>query len=353
MPTLPQMGLVTPTLNGDSGAWDDKINACFALVDAHDHTSGKGPRITPSAMNINANLGFGGYAITAAGQVAFTAVAALAAGSKILYVSSADNELYWRTNGGTNVKLTAGNSINTSLVGGIGGDYSTVGADLDYSDANKIYTLKDETGEWARIGAGTVRIFEHSTTESVYVELACAAGTAAPLTVTFPAALPAATSLMTISAAGQVALDGVLGANQSITLSGTGRYKHGDFVVPNAGFGGLIGVAATSTLTSGNFPHIDIGNNGEAWFPVPVRVGARFKGIEVLEVSGVATITRVIYFGGSSQAFSLTTPSATRLTFTTPFTSLTNGESVAWLKYTTNGSGSVSIYSVAAVYDEV
>jgi hypothetical protein len=206
MPTLPNMNLVTPTLNNDNGAWDDKINVALGLIDAHDHTSGKGLRITPSAMNINANLGFGGFAITAAGQVAFTAVAALAAGSKTLFVSSVDNELYWRTNGGTNVKLTDGNSINTSLVGGIVGDYSSVGAEVSYSDAGKIYTFKNEdaTGKWSRVGAGTIRIFEHNTTETVYVELAAPAALAAPYTVTFATALPATTSFITISAAGQI-----------------------------------------------------------------------------------------------------------------------------------------------------
>ena len=38
MPTLPNMSLITPTLGGDTGEWDDKINAALALIDAHDHS---------------------------------------------------------------------------------------------------------------------------------------------------------------------------------------------------------------------------------------------------------------------------------------------------------------------------
>ena len=56
MPTLPNMSLITPTLGGDSGTWDDKINAALGLVDAHDHTSGKGVAIVSAALNINADV---------------------------------------------------------------------------------------------------------------------------------------------------------------------------------------------------------------------------------------------------------------------------------------------------------
>lgn len=207
MPTLPNMALITPTQGGDSGTWDDKINAALALVDAHDHTSGKGVRVPVAGVNINADLAMGAYGLTGLGKAAFSAVAALASGSKTLFVSSADNELYWRTNGGTNVKLTLGSSINTTLVGGIVGDYSSVGAEVAYDDANKRYTFKDQsspTKKWARLASGPVRIYEYNTTESVYVEHAVDAALAASYTATWPAALPGAQALMQISAAGAV-----------------------------------------------------------------------------------------------------------------------------------------------------
>lgn len=190
MPTLPNMGLITPTLGGDSGTWDDKINACFALIDAHDHTSGKGVPVPVAGLDIDADLPMANNAVTGIASLAFNAVTALASGSKRLFVSSADNELYWRTNAGTNVKLTDGTSINTTLVGGIVGDYSSVGAELAYDDANKRYTFKDEGGDWSRIAAGPVRIYEFGTAESLYVEHAVAAGLAASYTITWPASPP-------------------------------------------------------------------------------------------------------------------------------------------------------------------
>jgi hypothetical protein len=208
MATLPNMSLITPTLGGDSGQWDDKINAALGLVDAHDHTSGKGVLIASAALNINADVAWGGYFISALGKASFTAIAAPSTGSKSLFVSSADNELYWRTNGGTNVKLTKGASINPSLVGGIGGVYATVGAEVANDDANQVYTFKDQespTKKWARLASGPVRIYEFDTTESVYVEHAVAAALASSYTVTWPAALSAAAlNIVRISSTGAV-----------------------------------------------------------------------------------------------------------------------------------------------------
>ena len=38
MPTLPNIVMTTPVLGAANGTWDDSINACFALIDAHDHS---------------------------------------------------------------------------------------------------------------------------------------------------------------------------------------------------------------------------------------------------------------------------------------------------------------------------
>jgi hypothetical protein len=189
MPTLPNMSLITPTLGGDSGTWDDKINACLALIDAHDHTSGKGVLVPVAGLDIDDDLAMGGNAVTGLEKLGFNAITALASGTKNLFVSSSDNELYWRSNAGANVKLTDGASLNITLVGGIVGDYSSVGAEVAYSDADDVYTFKQPT-TWARLACGAVRIYETGTSESVYVEHAVATGLASSYTVTWPTALP-------------------------------------------------------------------------------------------------------------------------------------------------------------------
>lgn len=208
-----------PTLGADNGAWDDKLNAGLTKVDAHDHTTNKGTRVPSAGININADLAFGGYGPTGLGKAAFNAVAALASGTKTLFVSSADNELYWRTNGGTNVKLTSGTSLNITLVGGIVGDYSSVGAEVAYDDANDRYTFKQQGSPkpWARIASGPVRIYEFNTTETVYVELAVAAALAASYTLTLPAALPGSTVLCQVSSAGVVSFSNTIPTGITLT----------------------------------------------------------------------------------------------------------------------------------------
>lgn len=219
MATLPNMNIILPTLGQDSGQWDDKLNAALTLVDAHDHTSGKGPRVPTAGININADLAFGGYGPTGLGKAAFNAVTALTTGSKTLFVSSADNELYWRNNGGTNVKLTSGSTINIALVGGIVGDYSSVGAEVAYSDADKVYTFKQNGSPkpWARIASGPVRIYEYNTTETVYVELAINAALASSYTLTLPAALPGSTLLCQVAASGAVSFSNTIATGITLT----------------------------------------------------------------------------------------------------------------------------------------
>lgn len=272
MPTLPNMGLETPVAGADSGTWDDKINASFVKVDDHDHTSSKGLRITPAAMNINADLSVAGFSITSLGKLSFSEIAAPIAGSKNLFVSSVDHELYWRSNAGANVKLTSGASINTSLVGGIVGDYASVGAEVAFDDANKRYTFKDQTSpskKWARLASGPVRIFEYNTTESVYVEHAVDAALAAAYTVTWPAALPGAQTIVQISSAGAVSFSNTF-ANLDITFSGTGHIKHGSYteihpVTQNGWF--TDSGSAPARVGTGN-PLVDVPNSSVNYYPI-------------------------------------------------------------------------------------
>jgi len=337
MPTLPNMGLITPTLGGDSGTWDDKINAAFALVDAHDHTSGKGVAVPVSGLNINADLPMGGYALTNLSKISFSTIAAPSSGSKALFVG-ADNELYWRTNAGVNVKLTNGTSINTTLVGGIVGDYAAVGAEVAFDDANKRYTFKDQSSpskKWARLASGPVRIFEYNTTESVYVEHAVDAALAASYTVTWPAALPGAKSRMYISAAGAVSFtpdDEVIALPGAAWQSNDGSY--------NGSFG--LAVAKTSGTTT-------------YVLPVPLRTGDTIKTITVAVLGNVAADADISSFeafvvtaAGSRTSLGSTSstnvPNAyTDVTLNVTDTTLASGETVFAVITVDPGAGATAL----------
>lgn len=220
MATLPNMGIIEPALGGDSGSWDDKLNAALRLIDAHDHTSGKGIPVPAAGIDIDSDLSFHGFTISALGKIDFQAITAPVSGSKSLFVNTSDNELYWRTNGGVNVKLTSGSSINTSLVGGILGDYTSVGAILAYDDANDRYTFKQQSSNpWAGIASGAIQLFETGTTESVYIRIKVPAALAGSYDITLPAALPGSQSIVQIDSAGQLVFSNTV--PQAIVCSST------------------------------------------------------------------------------------------------------------------------------------
>lgn len=219
MTTTPNMLIDKPVLGGDAGTWDDKINAAIDTIDAHDHSIGRGTTVKTAGISINADLTFSSlYAPINLHRITFASIVALTGNNKSLFVNTADNELYWRSNAGTNVKLTSGAALNVAaFTGGIGGDYTAVGAALNFDDAGDRYTLKQQSNLWARMASGDVRLFETGTTDSVFVGLAAPAALAGSYTITMPLAAPAATRPVQMSSAGVL----TAGDADNVAIGGT------------------------------------------------------------------------------------------------------------------------------------
>lgn len=326
MTTLPNMGLVLATPGGTTGTWGTVVNNAFGLLDTHNHTAGLGVKVPTAGLNIDADLTFSSlYAPTNLHRLSFAAVAALAANNKSLFVSSADSELYWRSNAGTNVKMTAGSALNVAaFAGGFSGDYSAVGAVAAFDDAGDRYTFKQQTPfNWARMASGEVRIFETGTTESVFVGLAAPAALAVSYTMTWPTAAPGSTAIAQIDNAGQWSFSntvanalvlsssltvgtslavgtsatvgttlGVTGlitatagltaaVNQHLTVSGTGEFKHGALTMTIAPVAADVGGGTTATRQT-NGTGWDFGASTQpVLYPIPLNVGDRITGWKV------------------------------------------------------------------------
>lgn len=251
MPTA-NMGLTLPTNHGSADVWDSILEDVFGLLDEHDHSTGKGVAIPSSALNINADVPWNSagsyYAITGLKALDFqpSLPADVTGYAGALFVSSDDNELYWRTPGGTNVQLTDANTLNVaSFTGGIGGDYSAVTALLDYDDATDTYRLRQELNggvrQYAKLGVADIILREYdaagdATVPVETVTLKSPDALAASYALTMPAALPAGTSLLQITSAGVLTPSNTppsfagltLDNNTNITLQGTGYVKHGN-----------------------------------------------------------------------------------------------------------------------------
>lgn len=294
MPTTSNMNLILPEEGGSADVWDTLLNDVFELIDQHDHTTGKGARIPSAALRINADVSWASlgtnYSITDTKALDFApqAAADVAGYASALFVSSADNNLYFRNSLGTNVKVTDGSTLNVSIVGGIGGDYSTVGALVDYDDANDTYRFRQET-------ALSVRQYAKVATADLILREYIAAGGAVPpvntVTVKSPsalagsyaltmlAALPAATQPLTVSATGQVehgvsfAMDADAGITFSGTggadITGTGNYKISERSIPMALEASRANVATGTVGSTAGTPGVTLGNNTIAYFQLP------------------------------------------------------------------------------------
>lgn len=246
MPTT-NMALTLPTEDGSDGLWDSLLNDALELIDAHDHSTGKGVTVKTAGLQINADLTFGGYAATALKAAAFSAVAttAVSALSKALFVNTADSELYWRTSGGVNVKLTSGTSLNTALIGGFTGDYGGGDEEAEFTSSSGIFDFRVAATERAYVDCSDIRLFEKSTGITNAVKLKSPASLAASYTVTFPAAVPASTSVV------QMSSTGVLTASPSGNIATSGTVATGALTVTGAAtVSTTLGVTGAATLSS-------------------------------------------------------------------------------------------------------
>ena len=115
--TTPNMNLVLPDVLLTSGPeYANLINAAQSVIDAHDHSSGNGVRITPAGLNISSDLSFQQTSnATNLRTLRFynnSSITIGAADKGCFYVLN--NELYFIDGAGNSLQLTLGGAINLS-----------------------------------------------------------------------------------------------------------------------------------------------------------------------------------------------------------------------------------------------
>jgi hypothetical protein len=116
MPITPNMGLILPVPEVTEGpTWSEQLNDALELVDSHDHSTGKGSKIAPSGININADLEMNSQDLVEVRSARFenqSAVLAEADDTVCAFVK--DGDLYFNNAAGTAVQITNGTSVNAS-----------------------------------------------------------------------------------------------------------------------------------------------------------------------------------------------------------------------------------------------
>ena len=200
------MNLSLPVVGAELGPlWASDLNTAFELVDAHDHTDGKGSKIPTGAILINDDLDLLEFGILNVKHLDFyNNAAALSAATYPGAVYVAGGELYYNDESGNQVKLTSAGTINVSSVGGIGGDYSTdPDVSADYSTAGTVFSFLSSPTIYSKMSLGDLKIFErvaggHS------AGLKAPTGLGADYDLSLFTALPASTLPVQLSAAGQL-----------------------------------------------------------------------------------------------------------------------------------------------------
>ena len=114
MPTTsPNMGLTVP-LVGDAGTgYATNISAALNLIDAHNHTSGKGLPVPTAGLNINADLAFAGFQATGLVAAVFNQLANTTTNLTNQALTNVLGRPYWRDNSGVIKQVTlAGDPIS-------------------------------------------------------------------------------------------------------------------------------------------------------------------------------------------------------------------------------------------------
>lgn len=134
MSVTPNMNLRLPTPSTTVGpTWASDLTTALSVVDDHDHSSGKGRKITPSGIDINETLDMQNQNITNVNTAKLkNQVATLNGVSFACTVQFVNGNFVIVNGGGTEVQITNGNTIVSSVVVA-GNPLMPAGAVLDFA----------------------------------------------------------------------------------------------------------------------------------------------------------------------------------------------------------------------------
>jgi hypothetical protein len=216
MSTTPNMNLVVPEVLVTSGPqYATQINASLDVVDAHDHSSGKGVRVTPSGLNINVDLPFNSNQATGLKGVVLTdqdAVTYLT--NAAVFRSGAD--LYYRDGNGVAIRITASGAINTASVGAITALASPAAA--TYVAASKKFVWLSTGTEYATMEAGDLKVISTASGATQAVTIKADVATSA-YDLRLPDLGPTDNQIMRMKASSAGTFVSLLGTTNQVTVT--------------------------------------------------------------------------------------------------------------------------------------
>lgn len=216
MSVTPNMQLVVPEVLVTTGPqYATQINSALDVVDAHDHSPGKGVRITPSGLNINTDLPFGNNAATGVKAVALQAqTSVLTTGA----VYNKGGNLFYRDGSSNEIQLTSGGALNVSSVGAITGLSSPASA--SFVSLNSSFVFLNDATTYAKLEIGDVLVYSRAgSVGSVNaVTLVADVGTSA-YSLRLPASAPLDNQIMRMKSATASQFVDLLGTTNQVVVT--------------------------------------------------------------------------------------------------------------------------------------
>lgn len=154
MATTPNMLLDLPIVSVTLGPeWATELNAALTKVDLHDHSSNKGVKITPSGLNINADLTIASNHLTNIKSSRFTDnLTTLTTPADVRSLYTVNGNLYYNNGAGTPVQITSGVVIPVSS-DGISRAYETtdISSNTTISPSNTFSYIEVDTSTSVQI----------------------------------------------------------------------------------------------------------------------------------------------------------------------------------------------------------
>lgn len=241
----PDMNLPIPVVGGEPGPdYAKDVNNSLTLVDAHDHSPGKGVQITPAGLNINTVLSLQSNFLTNIAGLTLTAQSVTPAINTI-YESGVD--LFYVDGNNNNIRITQNGGI-----AGTSGSISnlTPPASASYVSGLSTFVWQSGTNIAANMDFGSATLRNLSPNSTFGLTLSPPAGLSSNYTITLPT-LPAQQNFMTIDNAGNITAP--IAFSQGITSSNIASATIlGSNIAATTVTGGPSGNIALNTITLDN-----------------------------------------------------------------------------------------------------
>jgi hypothetical protein len=242
--TTTNMSLNEPSVGSTSGpTWASETNDNWTSIDQHDHTSGKGVQLTPSALNINSDLEFNGNAATELKRLTIDSSATGSGTSFSVYQSGGN--LYWYNGSGQAVQITNGTNVKTTG-GSIDGMESTdAGADYGSGYFKWEFDTTKTPFAGAKMKNADIELhkYDGSSGSNAYVILKYTGSSEGSNNLTFPD--ETGTILSTATSFGGAISIATSASNANISLNPNGT---GEVVIGNGSASGKITSNSTQEL---------------------------------------------------------------------------------------------------------